>query len=243
MQVAPGVELVNEAFIDCYLIEEAGSLTLVDAGIAALWPQLLAGLERTGRSLGDIEAVLLTHAHSDHTGMAERVRVEAPASVHIHDEDLPYAREGRMPRRDGAGQLAAFLHFQTYRTLAYMFRKRGLGMPRVSVLSGFADGASLDVPGRPTTVHVPGHTAGSAALHFPEHGVLCTGDALVTFDAITGRTGPRLAPDAFGSDPAAARASLARLEGLDADVILPGHGLPFHGPPASAVALAREADR
>jgi hypothetical protein len=35
------------------------------------------------------------------------------------------------------------------------------------------------------------------------------------------------------------RASLARLEGLSAELILPGHGEPYRGSPADAVALAR----
>jgi len=243
MQVAAGVEHVNEAFINCYLVEEADRLTLVDAGVPGLWPELLASLERRGRSLGDIEAVLLTHAHPDHTGMAERVRVDAPAVVHLHDDDVPYARGDAMPPRGGVGLVDALLHAQTYRTLWFLLRRRGLAMPKVSVLSGFQDGARLDVPGHPTVIHAPGHTPGSSALLFPDRGVLCTGDAMVTFDNITGRTGPRLAPDVFASDPAVARASLARLEPLTADVILPGHGAPFRGTPAAAVALARAADR
>lgn len=243
MQVAPGIERVNQAFINCYLVEEAGALTLVDAGIAALWPVLLASLHRMGRTLGDIEAVVLTHAHADHVGMAERVRVEAPAPVRIHETDLPFAQAGRSPPREGSGQLEALRHLETYRTLWYLLRRRGLGMPAVTVLSGFADGAILDVPGRPSVVHVPGHTPGSSALLFPDRGALLAGDALVTLDAVTGRTGPRLAPAAFGSDHSAARASLSRLELLAAEVLLPGHGEPFHGTPAAAVALAREADR
>ena len=60
---------------------------------------------------------------------------------------------------------------------------------------------------------------------------------------MTGKIGPRLAPAAFSSDPAGARQSLARLEGVAAELILPGHGEPFAGTPARAVALAREADR
>jgi glyoxylase-like metal-dependent hydrolase (beta-lactamase superfamily II) len=40
----------------------------------------------------DVEAVLLTHAHSDHTGFAERARTEAHAAVRIHGADAEVAK-------------------------------------------------------------------------------------------------------------------------------------------------------
>jgi glyoxylase-like metal-dependent hydrolase (beta-lactamase superfamily II) len=245
MQVAPGVTRVHEFVINCYLVEDSGSLTLVDAGIGATWDLLLRGLADIGRSLGDIEAVLLTHAHSDHLGMAERIRNEAPATVHIHEGDRAYLLAGKRPPNapeNKAGMRAALRHGFAYRLLWYFARRGALSTPVVAEASAFGDGQVLDVPGHPRIVHVPGHTPGSAAILFDDRGVLCSGDAIVTLNAVTGSTGPRLAPAAFSSDPSGARASLARLEGLKAEVILPGHGEPYRGTPAAAVELAREAD-
>lgn len=246
MQVAPGVTRVHEFVINCYLVEEAGSLTLVDAGIGATWDLLQRGLADMGRSLGDIEAVLLTHAHSDHLGMADRIRREAPAPVLIHEEDRAYLLAGKRPPNapDNRVGLSTTLRHTFGRRLFWYFLRRGaLSIPVVAEAGAFAEGEILDVPGHPRIVHAPGHTPGSAALHFEDRGVLCCGDAIVTLDAVTGQTGPRLAPAAFSSDPAAARASLSRLEGIDAELVLPGHGEPFLGTPAQAVALARDAGR
>jgi glyoxylase-like metal-dependent hydrolase (beta-lactamase superfamily II) len=55
-------------------------------------------------------------------------------------------------------------------------------------------GQSLDLPGRPRIVAVPGHTPGSVAVHFSQtsHTVVLTGDALVTSDGIAGRSGPSI---------------------------------------------------
>jgi glyoxylase-like metal-dependent hydrolase (beta-lactamase superfamily II) len=87
-------------------------------------------------------------------------------------------------------------------------------------------------------IHLPGHSEGSAALHLPARKILFVGDALATLNVLSGKTGPQLAP--FGSDFAQARESLRRIEGLEADVVLPGHGQPWTGGVGEAVRLIRE---
>jgi glyoxylase-like metal-dependent hydrolase (beta-lactamase superfamily II) len=58
-------------------------------------------------------------------------------------------------------------------------------------------------------------------------------------DLVGDRTGPQLMDDAFNNDTDQAYESLERLEMIDADLLLPGHGRPFEGTPAQAVELAR----
>ncbi len=86
---------------------------------------------------------------------------------------------------------------------------------------------------------VPGHTPGSAALHVPSRDALFVGDALCTYAVTTGRRGPQIAP--FTADAEEAKASLTRLEGVAATLVLPGHGDAFEGGIDEAVRLAREA--
>src|SRR6187401_1145115 len=101
-QVAPGVHRLGNPFGNCYLLEEGNSLTLVDGGMPGFRPQLHQYLRERGRSVTDIEAVILTHAHSDHVGMAEGVRRDAPAPVHVHELDADMARTGKVHKRDGS---------------------------------------------------------------------------------------------------------------------------------------------
>jgi glyoxylase-like metal-dependent hydrolase (beta-lactamase superfamily II) len=65
----------------------------------------------------------------------------------------------------------------------------------------------------------------------------CAGDTLSTLMVTTGARGPRVA--AFTADPDAALASLDRIEALEADRLLPGHGAPWTDGVAAAVAAAR----
>lgn len=104
-----------------------------------------------------------------------------------------------------------------------------------------ADGEELDVPGRPQPIRTPGHTEGHVSFLLAERGVLFAGGALLTLDPLTRAEGPRLPPDVLNTDPEQVRTSLDALEQADAGTLLPGHGEPWTGSMADAVARAREA--
>ncbi len=72
--VAPGVHRVEDAFTNWYIIEAEDGLTIVDAGVPASWYSLLGAIEQLGRPIEDVRALVLTHAHFDHVGFAERLR-------------------------------------------------------------------------------------------------------------------------------------------------------------------------
>ena len=49
-----------------------------------------------------LEAVLLTHAHADHTGFAERACTEANAPVSVHQADAAVAKGAKPGKNDGS---------------------------------------------------------------------------------------------------------------------------------------------
>ena len=97
----------------------------------------------------------------------------------------------------------------------------------------FRGGETLDLPGEPRIVHLPGHTPGSSAIHVPAVDAVFVGDAMTTRSVLTGEMGPHLAP--FTLDPAQAAGSLGALEGVDATWVLPGHGDAWSGGAKAAV--------
>lgn len=229
VEVAPGVHRLGNAYVNCYLVEDGGELTLIDAGLPGFLPQL-----------GDrrVTAVVLTHAHSDHVGIAERVRVDSQAPVWVHEADATMARTGKAHKRDGSA-LPYLARPALWRFLAMGARNGGLRTTKVGEVQTFTDGV-LDVPGHPRVVPTPGHSPGHVSLHLPDRGVLVAGDALCTYHVLTGARGPQLMPRAFAADQRQALDSLAALEGLEAGVTLFGHGEPWTESPAAAVARARE---
>jgi glyoxylase-like metal-dependent hydrolase (beta-lactamase superfamily II) len=68
---------------------------------------------------------------------------------------------------------------------------------------------------------------------------LLAGDALCTLNVMNGARGPQIAP--FTADRAQALDSLARLVGLDARFVLPGHGEPWSDGIDDAIRHVRDA--
>ncbi len=234
MEIRPGVRRIGSGVVNAYLVDDGGAVTIVDAGAPAYWGDLPAELAAMGRSLEDVRSVVLTHGHSDHIGFAERIRRERQVPIRVHEADAALAR-GEVPNPAKGGgpvrprPLLGFIWFS--------IRHGMLRIPRIAEVSTFGDGATLDVPGSPRVILVPGHTPGSAALHFAGHDALFVGDALATYSVTTGATGPRMAP--FGADATLAVESLGRLDGLEAGFVLPGHGQAWTGGVAEAVRLVR----
>jgi len=233
--------------VNFYVLVEGTDLALVDAGLPAHYDQLTAVLEGIGRSVRDVRAVLLTHVHLDHVGLAERLRQQTGATVWVHARDVPALAHPLRPPADAKPEagLGRYLlrHPAALRVPVRLARSAAFRTPAITAASQLDDDMILDVPGRPRVVAVPGHTPGSVAFHLPAQGVVLTGDALVTHDGLVGRTGtgPQIIGPVFTHDTAQARASLEALASLDAGLVLPGHGDPVHGAVADAVAHARNA--
>lgn len=236
MKIAPGLHRVGkDSIVNSYLVEEAGQVTIVDAAVPGLYNDLAGELTAMGRSVADVRALVLTHGHTDHIGFAERLRTTHGTPIWVHELDAALARsevpnpaKWRGPIR--FGPLLGFLW--------WTMRHGGLRLPKIKVVSTFGEGATLDLPGSPKVILAPGHTPGSAVLHFRTHRALLVGDALATYAVTTGKRGPQLAP--FTADYDQAMASLDRLTGLDADLLLPGHGDEWRGALGEVIGLVRQ---
>jgi glyoxylase-like metal-dependent hydrolase (beta-lactamase superfamily II) len=241
MQVSDGIHRLTRGVTNFYLIEDSGKYTVVDAGTPKDWLYFVQSLTEMGARLTDLEAVLLTHAHSDHVGFAEQARAEAGSQVWIHQADAEAARTGKAAGKNDGRVVDYLLRVEFWKTTLSLTRRGATRMIPIKEVPSFGDGETIDIPGRPRAVHAPGHTPGSAALLLEDRRVLFTGDVLCTHNPLTGRSGPQIMPSGLNQDTQEALASLGNLEGITADVLLPGHGDPWRDGVAEAVKRAKTA--
>ncbi len=228
-----GAELVN-----WYLVEDGGRVTVVDAGLPKQYDQLPSALAKLGHTLNDVEAILLTHAHSDHIGTAATIKSVSGAAVHVHRADVALAR-GTARSSNERHYIRDMYHPHSWKVFAFLMRNGVSKTPPVHEVTAFEHGESLDIPGRPRVIHTPGHTDGSACLELADRQAVFTGDALVTLSMVTGERTPRIMPRSFNKSSRQALESLNELAGSEAELVLPGHGEPWHGNVAAAVTLAQ----
>ena len=236
-QVAEGLYRLGRKHHNFYLIVEGGSCTVVDAGGSRELPLLEAALDSLGLTLNRVEAVLITHAHTDHIGFA-RLAQEQGVSVKVHEDEAAYAMDGSAGSQVGMSDIPIWKP-RVISFIAEMLRAGADRGDRLQDVETVSDGERLELPGRPLVVATPGHTAGHASYLFADRKALCAGDILVTDGLVRGGFGPQMLPDVFHHDAAMARDSLDRLTGLEAELLLPGHGAPWRGSIADAVRRAR----
>ena len=182
---------------NCYIAEgEGGDCLVFDPGGEP--DRLRAELGRLGlRPL----AVYLTHAHFDHIGALDALRAEYGMPVHLHGQERDWLSE---PMLNGSGRYPALPQVR---------------IPGPDFLIEKEE-ERTEGPFRFSMLHVPGHSPGSVAFHFPDEGVVVAGDAL--FQGSIGRT------DLPGGDhPLLIRSIHDKLLSLPEEtVVLPGHGGP-----------------
>ena len=238
--VAPGIHCVADSYVNWYLVEDGDRLTIVDAGVPSSWESLQDALRRLGRPASSVEAVVLTHAHFDHVGFAERARTELGAPVHVHENDVPLTAHPWRYDHERPRTPYLLTQVRALPIVASFLRTRAFWPPPVGEVVRF-EGGVLPVPGSPRVIFTPGHTHGHCALHFPDRDAVIAGDAVVLLDPYTGRRGPRLVARAATVD---SERNLRTLDGLlatGARTVLTGHGEPWTGGVESIVAQARQA--
>lgn len=224
--VAQGVYRFTSNMTNWYILEEAGALTVVDAGLPGHWGLLEEGLERIGAGFSDIEAVILTHADPDHIGLAEPLREKGvPVWVHVDDKEAALDGGAEIPK----GALVHLWRPSLLRFLRAQMRADSASVSPIGEVTTFTDGEQLDVPGHPEVLHTPGHTYGHCVFWVEDPRVLFAGDALQTMDPLRGSIVDPEPEQAANFDDVQAMESANSLANFGEVTLLPGHGPPWEG--------------
>ena len=237
MKLGDFLHRIGNDIVAAYLIITPEGVTVIDAGLAGHWRDLLAELDSAGRTVDDIKGVILTHGDSDHVGFAERLRRDHGVPVYMHPGDVGRAKGGPKPATAKQSmKLGPLLGF-----VSYSLRKGGMRTTWLTDVVEVHDGETLDLPGSPQIIGLPGHSEGSIAVYVPTADAVFVGDGLTTRHVLTGKTGPQPAP--FTDEPDEAIASLRAIVATGAKWVLPGHGAPWNSGVEAAVVAVESAAR
>ncbi len=210
MEVVPGIHKVDGTWGgNVYLLVDSDSLTLVDAALPFNAGKIRRYIESIGRTVSDVQQVVLTHSHPDHTGSIRALFGDSAVEVLVHDDDTLSGGSGRA------------LHYPGQ--LISLPGNLPL-LSRIQAQGRLDDGAELSVLDGVKVLHTPGHTPGSVCFLDEKRGVLIAGDMLIA----DGKSFHR--PVQFpGTDFGAYRGSIDRIAALDFDTVCVGHGNPVVG--------------
>jgi len=217
-RIAEGVWLVRGGvplkIMNVYLIEDAGGVTLFDAGVAVMTDAVAAA----GAHLGGIVRVVLGHADADHRGTAPSLG----APVYCHEDDRA-AAESPSAFRDywDMAKLRTPVHVVMPKLLRHW---DGGAVPIAGTLAEGDEVAGFRV------IHLPGHAPGLIGLFRAADRLALCSDCIYTLDVQTGIRGrPRVPHPAFNLDTEQARSSIRRLADQEPAVVWPGHANPVRG--------------
>jgi hydroxyacylglutathione hydrolase len=180
---------------NAYLVRGKSRTILIDVGLSSNYPHLLTCLAHVGVTPKDIDMVVLSHEHLDHIG----------AAYHFHGHSFIAAH------RLAANKIMLRDDFSMLRK---MFNEPNVP---INVDLWLEEGNLIDLGNfRLAVMYTPGHTSACISLFDHEKGLLFAADTLMPGGVMGGVFGSGSISDYIQS--------LERLKGLNAKILLSGHG-------------------
>lgn len=214
-RILPGVYAIKirRGYVNAFIIAD-GPLSFIDSGLPNQASVLLKHIAALGSKPEDVEHIVITHHHVDHTGSLADLVHATNAQVYVHPLDAPIVRgdqplAGPNPKSIAGKILGPVIRRVTPSRLAAL-----------KVDHEVHDGEDLPIAGSLRVIHTPGHTAGHVSYLWPRAGgVLFVGDAA---GHMFGRLGPPVGM--FTEDMARAKESMRKIATLEFNSACFGHG-------------------
>ncbi|GIH96069.1 MBL fold metallo-hydrolase [Planobispora siamensis] len=220
-------------YVLVYALELPDGVAIVDAGwnTEEAYGALAAGLKIAGYEMTDVKAVLVTHIHPDHYGLAGRIREVSGAWIGLHPADSRLLRD----RYDDDAVDALVAQERT------LLVRSGVPRETLDELAGASmmirhyvtmakpdrlieDGDRLGLPGWDLrAIWTPGHSPGHLCFVEPERRLLFSGDHVLAKITPIVAVHPQSAPNPLADYLDA----LAAVRKFDVDEVLPAHEYRF----------------
>jgi glyoxylase-like metal-dependent hydrolase (beta-lactamase superfamily II) len=234
----PGVPHGN-----AWAVEHDGGIVMFDTGMGGRGRlrQLDLALTQAGFGVEDVRLVVCTHSHTDHYGLAGAIVEAAGCELWMHPrwehvrllaEDASAALEARIEVARHSG--VPLKSLQRYREAREGDEETGIDVLKEPDRD-LVPGVEVETDhGTWQVYETPGHAPSHVVLHQPERKLLISGDHLLGRTVLFFDHGH--SPDPVGEF----LSSLDEVEGLDVELVLPGHGRTFRDPEAKIAESRRQ---
>jgi len=218
---------LNLGFVNAFIIEDIApfpdpadglvpGLTLVDTGTPGNLSRIFAQLKKAGKDPRDIRRIIITHAHTDHTGSAAAISNELNIPVWAHADTARLVEQGRPGEASlqVSPGLANLLIYQ-------LFIRRGGTIDAFNITRRLIDGEIIPIggPDGVKVIYTPGHSAGHLALLLQSDRVLIAADICANAFGLNWST--------VYEDREPGRQSILKAAAFDFDKAVFGHGSPL----------------
>lgn len=228
-EVAPDVAYYTNQIVNLIMIgEPGGQWVLVDAGMPKSAKEILKEAEKRFGEGNSPSAIVLTHGHFDHVGSIVQLLNEWKCPVYAHSLEYPFLSGLQSyPEPDTSVEGGLLAKISSIYPIEPVNIKEYLQMLP-------ADG---EVPflNNWKWIHVPGHTPGQIALFRESDRILISADAVITvkqdslYRVLVQKEEVCGPPVYLTTDWNSAYESAKKLEALNPQIMISGHGTAMHG--------------
>jgi glyoxylase-like metal-dependent hydrolase (beta-lactamase superfamily II) len=219
-QITPHIYQIELGFVNAFLIADKNAtghtdLTLIDTGMPGSTPKIFDALRKEAFDPADLRRIILTHAHSDHSGSAAELQNQLKIPIWAHAHTATLVKQGLASRRPLVPTPGLF----NWLIYHLAIKRAPQKIDPVPVDSHLSHGEILPLAGGIRVIETPGHAEGHLSLLVQNDDLLIVADACANVMGL----GYTTVYEDFGTG----RNSLEKVAALTFDKAVFGHGKPI----------------
>ena len=187
---------------------------LVDTGVKGNLKALKVWFKQHNLAPADIQLIILTHTHYDHTGNLIELQKITGAKVLVHKNEFDNLKNGNTPVPQGQGKYAAWISGLGRK----LWPRFASPAPLVADLINDDEFDLKDFGVDGKVISTPGHSVGSQSV--------LLGNTLIAGDTFVNMRNGRIFPP-FADEPEILLETWQKIFNMGIKVVYPGHGKKF----------------